>query len=153
MDVECGDGFTVIKSYAGNVYGIGRNDMGQLDFGSLSGVLQISAGKDHMLALMEDGTVRAYGDNSFMQCEVGEWKDIVQISAGENISAALTGSGMVMTTAGNTDSWSGVVQIAAGKSMVAALTKRGTVKVLGTGRFQRARCGRMAWDSNCSCIW
>jgi alpha-tubulin suppressor-like RCC1 family protein len=132
VDAECGDGFTVMLSCAGNVYGTGRNDMGQLDFGSLSGVSQISAGKDHVLVLMEDGTVRAYGDNSYMQCEVSEWKDIVQISAGENISAALTGSGMVMTTGGSTDSWSGVVQIAAGKSMIAALTKSGTVKVLGT---------------------
>ncbi len=132
VDVECGNGFTVMLSCAGNIYGTGRNDMGQLDFGSLSGVAQISAGKDHVLALLKDGTVRAYGDNSFMQCEVEKWKDIVQISAGENISAALTGSGMVLTTAGSTDSWSGVVQIAAGKSMVAALTKSGTVKVLGT---------------------
>ena len=135
VDVECGDGFTVILSCAGNIYGIGRNDMGQIDFGSISNVAEISAGENHVMALKKDGTVLAFGDNTYMQCDVSKWENIVQISAGENISAALTGDGTVMTTAGNTDSWSDIVQVAAGKSMVAALTKKGRVHILSTDNY------------------
>jgi alpha-tubulin suppressor-like RCC1 family protein len=75
----------------------------------LSGVVGISAGYTHSLAVLKDGTVRAWGEN--ISGEVGDGttavrhapvvvpgiKDAVGVAAGQGISAALLGDGTVMS--------------------------------------------------------
>ena len=118
----------------GRVYAWGTGDKGQLGIGpmpvtkfrhrspsaypyapfpveiaGLSGVVAISAGYAHSLAVMKDGTVRAWGENS--SGEVGDGttavrnapvvvsgvKDAVGVAAGQGFSAAVLRDGTVMT--------------------------------------------------------
>ena len=39
-------------------------------------IVAIDAAADHVIGLMDDGTVIAYGSNRYGQCNVSEWKDI-----------------------------------------------------------------------------
>lgn len=53
-------------------------------------VIHISAGKDHVLCLCTDKTVRAYGSNLYHQCDVSGWNHVKQIKAGGDCSVAIT---------------------------------------------------------------
>jgi len=80
-----------------------------VEIAGLSGVLAISAGYAHSLAVMKDGTVRAWGENRWG--EVGDGttsvrnaavvvpgvKDAVGVAAGQGFSAAVLRDGTVMT--------------------------------------------------------
>ena len=117
---------------SGKVYAWGRNTYGQLGNGKmangndpsynvylpaqvqdLSGVAQISAGNNHVLALASSGQIYAWGDGSNGQLGTGkvggavtsvssavpvpvlDLTDVVQVAAGYGYSLALTSTGQV----------------------------------------------------------
>jgi alpha-tubulin suppressor-like RCC1 family protein len=74
--IAAGGEFSVVLGTDGSVWDWGVNNIGQLGDGSTanaivpveaqgmgSGITQISAGENHVLALRSDGTVEAWGDN------------------------------------------------------------------------------------------
>lgn len=61
-------------------------------------IICISGGRDHILCLGADKTVRAYGDNSYYQCDVSGWDSVIQIKAGFDISTAITTDGRILMT-------------------------------------------------------
>ncbi len=79
VEISAGAAFTLARRRDGTVWAWGRNDYGQLGDGTrsdpytgratpapvagLANVIRISAGGDHALALLADGTVRAWGAN------------------------------------------------------------------------------------------
>jgi alpha-tubulin suppressor-like RCC1 family protein len=80
----------------------------------LSGVKEISAGRNHALALLQNGTVMAWGDDSKGELGSGVFEEtndkaspvtglsgVTAISAGERISAAVLSTGAVMTWGSN----------------------------------------------------
>ena len=134
IDVSTMNDHVLALTRDGRVYAWGSGDKGQLGIGpmpvikfrhrspsawpytpfpveiaGLSGVVAISAGYAHSLAVMKDGTVRAWGENS--SGEVGDGttamrnapvvvsgvKDAVGVAAGQGFSAALLRDGTVMT--------------------------------------------------------
>ena len=105
----------------------------------LSGVVAISAGNFHTMALNNDGTVVAWGDNSFGQTTVPTGlSGVTAISAGGWHNAALKSDGTVVAWghngSGRTDvpvGLSGVVAIAAGQYHTVALKNDGTVVAWG----------------------
>ena len=80
------------------VIGWGGNSEGQSMVPTdLGGVIQVSAGSTHSLALLSDGTVRAWGDNAAAQATVpGDLTDVVQVAAGGAHSLALKSNGTVV---------------------------------------------------------
>jgi alpha-tubulin suppressor-like RCC1 family protein len=134
IDVSTMRDHTLALTRDARVYAWGSGDKGQLGIGpmpvikfryetpsaypyapfpiqiaGLSGVLAISAGFAHSLAVMKDGTVRAWGENRWG--EVGDGttagrnapvvvpavKDAVGVAAGQGFSAAVLRDGSVMT--------------------------------------------------------
>jgi hypothetical protein len=103
----------------------------------------ISAGRNHNLALLYDGTVVAWGDNSFGQASPpSNLSNVVAITAGYLHSAALCSNGTVVVwgddTFGQTNvppGLSNVVAIAAGDFHTLALLSNGTVVGWGDNTF------------------
>lgn len=158
----------------GTVRGWGRNESGQLGDGtftesnrlpvrvrSLRQVKAVTAGFDHSLALLADGTVRAWGSNADGQLGGGTTGDappgpvavrgltgVTAVAAGHDFSLALVADGTVWAWGGllgdgTTNSSSlpvrvpgltGVTAVAAGRGYGLALVSDGTVRAWG-GNF------------------
>lgn len=124
--VSAGEGTSFVLCEDGTVWAWGRNELGQLGDGTtidrdypikvkniegngyLENVSMISAGDNHCIALINDGTVVTWGKidsnkNSLLPCKVknedntGYLSNIKSITAGINISAALKEDGTVVT--------------------------------------------------------
>ena len=191
VDVACKDDHVMALTRDGSVYTWGRGDSGQLGIGplpavnfktrsarvepyvpypvrvpDLEGVTAISAGNDHSLALLTDGTVRAWGLNKYGQVGDGTStnrerpvavpgvRNVVAIAAGAHRSAALLADGTVMEWGANHVNLTprlvpalvrgarGVRSIAAGDEHVAALTQTGEVLTWGQdAHYQIGRGG------------
>jgi alpha-tubulin suppressor-like RCC1 family protein len=144
----------------GNGEGAGNTDAPEAVHG-ISGVVAISAGGEHSLALLSNGTVMSWGDNFSGQVGNGGYSDVyvpvqvsglsnvVAISAGGEFSLALLSNGTVMAWGndsqgqlgnGSTSSsgvpvpvtgLSGVTAISAGGYHSLALLSNGTVESWG----------------------
>jgi len=115
----------------------GRNDFGQTNppLGELDGVVAVSAGYDHCLAVKNDGHVVSWGRNDCGQTNVpANLTGVVAVAAGAQFSMALTEDGRVIcwgiNTSGETSvppGLTGVVAIAAGEFHGMALKSDGRV--------------------------
>jgi len=133
--VAGGGYFTLALKSDGTLYGFGRDDLGQLGnnsstsitrpvrvsgpggIGLLSGIVAISAGNDHSVALRNDGTVWTWGNNAN-----GE--------LGANSTAASSLTPVQVVRADGT-ALSGVTGIAAGGYHTLAVTSDGSVYAWG----------------------
>jgi alpha-tubulin suppressor-like RCC1 family protein len=180
VDVSCKDDHVMALARNGSVYTWGRGDSGQLGIGplpvvnfktrsaraepyvpypvrvpDLEGVVAISAGNDHSLALLKDGTVRAWGLNKYGQIGNGTRtngdrpvavpgvRNAIAIAAGAYRSAALLADGTVMEWGANHVNLTprpvpalvpgarGIRSLVAGAEHVAAITQTGEVMTWG----------------------
>lgn len=98
---------------------------------------RLAAGKDFVLVLNQDGTVKGRGNNDQGQINVEAWKDIATIAAGDAFSAGLQKDGTVVATGNDrygqiqTSELSSVIEISAGAEHLVALKADGTVGCLG----------------------
>lgn len=110
----------------------------------------ISAGFNHTVALLNNGTAIATGDNTYGQCNVGGWKNIIAVSAGANYTLGLTKSGTVLATGLNTDkrcnvsAWKDIIAISAGSCYSIGLKADGTV--VATGNNDYNQCDITTWQ-------
>ncbi len=98
------------STQVGTVVAWGENQSGQANpQAGLVGVVAVSAGEHHTLALLSDGTVRAWGRNTFTQATVPDGlRDVVAIAAGETHNLVLIKDGTLRVW-GNNDTGQGVV--------------------------------------------
>jgi alpha-tubulin suppressor-like RCC1 family protein len=135
VDVSSQDSHVLALARDGSVYAWGKGDTGQLGIGplpiikfkthtpsamtyvpfpvripNLTDVAAISAGREHSLALLKDGTVRGWGSNKLGEVGDGTTIDrdrpvpvqgvrnaVALATGGNGFSAALLGDGTVMT--------------------------------------------------------
>jgi alpha-tubulin suppressor-like RCC1 family protein len=122
QSISAGSEHTLVAKPDGTVWAWGVNNNGQLGLGSttpndrkvpeqvpgLSDVIAVSAGYQHNLALLDDGTVWAWGWNAFGQVgdgtsnnnrtspvQVSGLTDVIAIAAGNSFSLALKDDGTV----------------------------------------------------------
>jgi len=106
-----------------------------------SGVMAVSAGRDHSVALKGDGTLVSWGDNSYGQTDVpAELAGVVTVTAGGNCTAALKGDGTLRfwpSYCGNSvpSGLNGVKALALGTSHSLALKNDGNVVAWGNSDF------------------
>ncbi|MBI4931377.1 MAG: T9SS type A sorting domain-containing protein [Bacteroidetes bacterium] len=134
-----GYGHSIALKNDGTVWTWGRNDYGQLgdntlnssyvpvqvhgpaDVGFLSGIIAVTAGWYHCLALKNDGTVWSWG-----------WNDNGQLGDSTKISKSVP---VQIVGAGNMGFLSGIIGIAAGRVNSFALKNDGTVWSLGWNNY------------------
>lgn len=120
----------------------GSNDFGQTNVsGTLTNVVQISAGAQHTLALLRGGEVIAWGSGEQTNVPAG-LGDVVAVAAGQNHSLALKTDGTVVAwgTNGQTQvppGLSNVAAIAAGGGHSLVLNADGTVTAWGLNNDQQ----------------
>jgi hypothetical protein len=101
----------------------------------MSAIVAVAAGKDHALALDDNGRVGAWGDDSVGQTDVPDGlSDVIAVAAGDGFSMALRADGTVMAWGANDlgqtevpDDLAGVIAIAAGSDFALALKDDGTI--------------------------
>jgi alpha-tubulin suppressor-like RCC1 family protein len=132
--IAAGNSFTVAVTAAGHVYAWGYNNYGQLGTGTtttttpveakgvggtgfLSGIVAITAGASHTIALGADGHIYAFGVNSSGQLGIG--------------STTAKSTPVEVEGPGGTGFLSGVVAVSAGSSHSLALTQGGNIYAFG----------------------
>ncbi len=149
--VAAGAGHTVGLKADGRVVAVGRNDYGQCNVGSWTGIVQVAAGGDHTLGLKADGRVVAVGRNDYGQCDVSGWTGIVQAAGGGLHTVGLKADGTVVAVGRNDQrqcnvgSWTGIVQVAAGYGHTLGLKADGTV--VAVGRNIEGQCNVQTWTN------
>lgn len=119
----------------------------QIERVSLS--MQISAGQNYSLGVLEDGKVVSTGYDADGQSNINDWKDIISISGKGVVTAGLTKDGKVMISTKavsiDTSEWEDIIQISAGDRYVVGLRCDGTV--IGDGHDMGD--GQLEVDSWC----
>jgi alpha-tubulin suppressor-like RCC1 family protein len=191
VDVSSKSDHVLALARDGSVYAWGRGDSGQLGplpavnfktrsasvepyvpypirVPDLEGVVAISAGDKHSLALLKDGTVRAWGQNKYGQLGNGTptnrdrplpvpgVRDVVAIAAGGYHSVAVLADGTVMEWGASHVNLTprpapalvpgvrGIRSAVAGGGHVAALTRTGEVMTWGQDAHYETGRGRNA---------
>jgi hypothetical protein len=107
----------------------------------MTAIVAVAAGRDHALALDDNGCVGAWGDDTVGQTDVPEGlSDVVAIAAGDGFSLALRADGTVVAWGANDlgqidvpPDLGAVIAIAAGSDFGLALKRDGTVVGWGDG--------------------
>jgi alpha-tubulin suppressor-like RCC1 family protein len=137
VDIDAGYQYALgILSTSGKVTGWGYDDYGKISQGlNLTGVIKISAGLDHSLAVLSGGKVTGWGNDTYGQASYGNnLTNVLNVSAGDYFSLALLSNGAVTGwgydnygQASNANNFNNVIKISAGSTHGLALFSNGTV--------------------------
>jgi len=147
--VAAGAAHTVGLQSDGRVVAVGRNNHGQCNVGSWTGIVEVAGGGEHTVGLKSDGRVVAVGRNDYGQCDVSAWTGIVQVAGGGLHTVGLKSNGTVVAVGKNNEGqcnvggWTGIVQVAAGWSHTLGLKADG--KVVAVGRNVEGQCDVGSW--------
>ncbi len=147
--VVAGPGYTAVLRLDGTVgsYVANNFDWGSEpapDFGQP--VKKLAGGTTHLIALLEDGSVRAWGDNSGGQTDVPQGlQNVVDVAGGVAHSAALLADGSVVVWGGSSGGWENepvfkapLVAIASGHQHVLAIDEEGELYAWGGDFYGQA---------------
>lgn len=176
---------TIVPSYPSLFRASGANSKGQLGTGNLStstsftgtgvSAMEVAAGNNHSLFLMEDGTLWATGDNAFGQLgdltntprnlPVRVADDVVRIAAGKEHSFFIKKNGTLWGMGQNNENQlgvggyyvtqprqisTGVAQVCSGTSHTLFLKSNGTLWSMGYNHY--GQTGQASWYSGMSQI-
>ncbi len=130
----------------GTVLAVGYDELGQCQVSDWTNIVAVSAGFNHTLGLMADGTAV---DSYPPLCDVSGWRGIAAISAGNHHAVGLMADGTV-TAAGIDDygqcgvsEWRDIVAVAAGGCHTVGLKADGTVVAVGQNDY--GQCEVSEW--------
>ena len=130
----------------GTVLAVGYDELGQCQVSDWTNIVAVSAGFNHTLGLMADGTAV---DSYPPLCDVSGWRGISAISAGNHHAVGLMADGTV-TAAGIDDygqcgvsEWRDIVAVAAGGCHTVGLKADGTVVAVGQNDY--GQCEVSEW--------
>ena len=110
----------------------------------------VSAGKNHTVALKNDGTVVATGDNSKGQCNTEKWSEITRVSAGGEHTVVIDKNKAVSATGDNNKGqcdvsrWKDIIDISAGELHTVGVENVG--RVVATGDNTYGQCDVDEWS-------
>lgn len=110
----------------------------------------VSAGKNHTVALKNDGTVVAIGDNSKGQCNTEKWNDIARVYAGGEHTVVLDKNKAVYATGDNSKGqcdvsrWKDIIDVSAGELHTVGVENVG--RVVATGDNTYGQCDVDDWS-------
>ncbi len=111
----------------------------------------VSAGREHTVGLLADGTVVAAGGHIYGQCDVSDWTDVVAVSAGGYHTVGLRADGTVVATGSNgagqceVSGWTDIVAVSAGDEHTVGLRADGTVVAAGYNEY--GQCDVSDWEN------
>lgn len=141
--IGCGDEFSVALHTSGKPVYVGTNRWGQEEARTWSDVMSIFSGQDHIVALMEDGTLRIAGRSPVDRRFVSMLSCARAVSTSSTNIAVLLGNGHTVVGGNNrhgqcrTANWPTVTDVVCGKNFTVGLAPTGQVYMVGGHRLMR----------------
>ncbi|MBQ9152160.1 MAG: hypothetical protein IJX72_07905, partial [Clostridia bacterium] len=135
--IGCGDEFTVALHSCGKLVYVGTDRWGQEEARTWTEVASFACGRDHIVALLEDGSVRMAGRCSALKPWTDQLSCILTVASGRQHVAVLLSNGRVMAKGKRrhgqclTEDWPAVTDVVCGKTFTAGLTASGQVVISG----------------------
>ena len=123
---------------------------------SWTGIVSLSAGKEHLVGLRSDGTVLAVGTNVYGECNVQDFSGIVSIDTGPYHTVGLKSDGTVVAVGFSNnlnqvcavDDWQGIVSIAASATQTMGIRADGSL--VTTAKKTSLNDGELYFDIDCT---
>ena len=156
IKVQEGEGFSIILDENGTVRSAGLISKYSEELNEWRNIVDIAAGRAHVLGVDSNGRVHCVGDNSNGACDLTESKNIVKVFATADGSIALDSSGNLSYSgsfigSGSLKNYTDVLDIASSKSILAVLTKDQHVNVFtrDSGHYLQAESWEEIVDVAC----
>lgn len=132
----------------GTVASCGRNEEGQCDTGSWTGITAVAAGAYHTAGLRENGTVVCCGRNKEHQCDTEGWTDIIAVACTDYGTVGLKKDGTAVYTGFESGTgvagWQDVKALGAGSYIILGIRGGGALLSTHPGAAMGDRSGLVA---------
>lgn len=141
--IGCGDDFSVALHNCGKLMYAGTDRWGQETARAWTGVSGFICGRDHIVALLTDGTLRLSGRCAELKAFTRQLSCVRVVSFCGRHIAALVSNGRVVAKGDDrygqchTENWPSVTDVVCGKSFTVGLTDTGHIVIAGGSRSLR----------------
>ncbi|MBQ2656958.1 MAG: helix-turn-helix domain-containing protein [Erysipelotrichaceae bacterium] len=134
IKVQEGEGFTIILNEDGTVSSAGLISKYAKELSEWRNIVDIAAGRAHVLGVDSNGRVHCTGDNSSGACDITDVKNIKKVYAPSNGSIALDEDGVLYYSgsfigSGSLKNYKNIKDVASSYNILAVLCEDGTVDV------------------------
>lgn len=135
--IGCGEEFSAALHNSGKLVYVGTDRWGQKEAREWSNILYLTCGRDHIITLMEDGTLRMAGRGHVSEEQLGMISCARTVSTGGTHVAVLLGNGHTVAIGNNrhgqckTANWPAVTDVVCGRNFTLGLTESGQVLISG----------------------
>ncbi|MBO4920203.1 MAG: helix-turn-helix domain-containing protein [Erysipelotrichaceae bacterium] len=134
IKVQEGEGFTIILNEDGTVSSAGLISKYAKELQDWHNIVDIAAGRAHVLGVDSNGRVHCTGDNSSGACDIEDVKGIKKVYAPSNGSIAMDEDGMLYYSgsfigSGSLKNYQNIKDVASSDNILAILCQDGTVDV------------------------
>ena len=128
IKVQEGEGFSIILDENGTVSSAGLISKYAEELNEWRNIVDIAAGRAHVLGVDSNGRVHCVGDNTQGACDVADSRNIVKVFATANGSILLDDAGVMSYSgsfigSGSLKNYFNIIDIASSESILAILTK------------------------------
>ncbi|MBQ6478432.1 MAG: helix-turn-helix domain-containing protein [Erysipelotrichaceae bacterium] len=134
IKVQEGEGFTIILNEDGTLSSAGLISKYAKELGEWRSIVDIAAGRAHVLGVDSNGRIHCTGDNSSGACDITDARNIKKVYAAANGSIAMDESGTLYYSgsfigSGSLKNYRNIKDIASSSNILAILCEDGTVDV------------------------